>query len=142
MTVSAKVDYACLAVLALAAEYDRNQPVPLRNLAESQSIPSQFLSQIFQQLRTAGLVQSSRGAAGGYQLTKSPDRICLADIVAVFETQGTKSAGSGSESSLLRGALHATWNEISDSRQDVLARTTFADLLARVGKHAEPMYYI
>lgn len=143
MTVSAKIDYACLAVLALAAEYERDQPVPLRNLAESQSIPSQFLSQILQQLRTAGYVQSARGAAGGYRLTQAPDQISLADIVAVFEPQDARtSTGTASEKSILRGALHATWQEIAESRQDVLTKTTFADLLIRVGQQAEPMYYI
>ena len=141
MTVSAKLDYACLAVLALAAEFERDQPVPLRNLADSQNIPSQFLSQILQQLRTAGLVQSSRGAAGGYRLTQAPEKISLADVVAVFETQDAKSA-TGRKPSLLCGALHATWQEIEVARQDVLSSTTFADLLVRVGTKSEPMYYI
>lgn len=140
MTVSAKVDYACLAVLALAAEFERDQPVSLRNLAESQRIPSQFLSQILQQLRTAGLVQSSRGASGGYRLTQSPDEITLADVVAVFETTDPKCASP--DASRLCNALHSTWHEIDEARQDVLTSTSFADLLARVGKHAEPMYYI
>lgn len=140
MNVSAKIDYACLAVLALAAEFERDQPVPLRNLAESQRIPSQFLSQILQQLRTAGLVQSSRGAAGGYRLTQSPDEISLADVVAVFETADSKSPVR--DVSRLREALHSTWHEIEEARQDVLSSTTFSDLLNRVGKHTEPMYYI
>lgn len=141
MTVSAKVDYACLAVLALAAEFDRDQPVPLRNLADSQNIPSQFLSQILQQLRTAGLVQSSRGAAGGYRLSQAPEKISLADVVAVFETVDTKSS-AGRKPSRLCGALHATWQEIEDARQGVLSSTTFAELLVRVGTKSEPMYYI
>ncbi len=141
MSVSAKIDYACLAVLALAAEHEQGQPVPLRTLAKSQSIPSQFLSQILQQLRTAGLVQSSRGAAGGYQLTRSPEKISLLDVVSVFETKDKPNATETSSSPLCT-ALHHTWNQLADDRQASLAATSFADLLLRVGKGAEPMYYI
>ena len=140
LTVSAKVNYACLAMLGLAAEHERGQPVPLRNLADTQNIPSQFLSQILQQLRTAGLVQSSRGACGGYRLTEAPDQITLADVVSIFETQ--EKAGSARESTRLCRALQTTWQEIEESRHDVLASTTFADLLTRVGRQPEPMYYI
>ena len=85
-TVSAKIDYACQAVLALAVEYDGNQPVPMKGLAKAHNIPAQFLAQIFQQLRSAGMVVSIRGASGGYRLSQAPDTISIWDIVCIFET--------------------------------------------------------
>lgn len=56
--------------------------------------------------------------------------------VSPFHLQGTR------EFELGRVALHATWREIAESRQTVLATTTFGDLLDRVGQEAEPMSYI
>ena len=64
MIVSAKTEYACIAVLELAARHGRGEPVRIRDIADAHGIPSRFLVQILLQLKTAGLVQSVRGAAG------------------------------------------------------------------------------
>ncbi len=141
MTVSAKIEYACLAVLALSAEHERGRPIPAGQLATSHQIPLQFLSQILQQLRNAGLVQSSRGASGGYQLTRSPREITLADVVAVFQTPDVSACISRQRSSGC-GVLDAVWQEIDEARQAVLSSTTLQDLLSRQGQNSEPMYYI
>ena len=72
MKFSAKTEYACLAVLELARAFDSDEPVRIRSIAEEHGIPSRFLVQILLQLKGAGLVNSTRGAAGGYQLAKPP----------------------------------------------------------------------
>ena len=64
MIVSAKTEYACIAVLELAARHGQPEPVRIRQIAEAHGIPSRFLVQILLQLKSAGLVQSTRGAAG------------------------------------------------------------------------------
>ena len=64
MHVSAKTEYACLAVLELALSYDSGEPMQVRRLATAHGIPSHFLVQILLQLKNAGLVSSTRGAAG------------------------------------------------------------------------------
>ncbi len=85
MNVSAKTEYACLAVLALAANYGTGEPVRVRMIAQMHGIPSRFLVQILLQLKGAGLVSSTRGAAGGYQLIKDPAKITLAEVMGVIE---------------------------------------------------------
>ena len=66
MKVSAKTEYACIAMLELAAQYGSNEPVRIRKIAERHDVPPRFLVQILLQLKGAGLVSSVRGAAGGY----------------------------------------------------------------------------
>jgi len=77
MKVSAKTEYACIAMLELAAHYGTGQPVRVRRIAERHEVPARFLVQILLQLKGAGLVASVRGAAGGYQLLKPPEQVTL-----------------------------------------------------------------
>src|SRR5215472_10332886 len=86
MRVSAKAEYACVAMIELAANYAEPQPVRLKAIADAHGIPQRFLVQILLQLKGAGLVVSSRGAAGGYQLARPPSEISLADIVRVVDS--------------------------------------------------------
>ena len=64
MRISAKAEYACVAMLELAANFAEPQPLRIKAIADSQGIPQRFLVQILLQLKTAGLVASVRGAAG------------------------------------------------------------------------------
>src|SRR5262249_59816083 len=84
MRISAKAEYACVAMLELAANYHEPQPVRIKAIADAQGIPQRFLVQILLQLKTAGLVASVRGAAGGYQLARPPESISLAEVIAAI----------------------------------------------------------
>ena len=137
-SVSAKIDYACQAVLALAVEYDQNRPIPMKAMAEAHKIPAQFLAQIFQQLRSAGLVTSLRGASGRYRLARSPESITLWDVVSIFET----SDAAQDSASPLTAAIHATWQDVDSARRQILESTSFADLTQQVTDSGAVMYYI
>ena len=62
-----------------------NGPIPLKNIASKQNISEQYLEQIFSSLKKSGLVQSVRGAQGGYLLSKEPKDITVGDILVVLE---------------------------------------------------------
>src|SRR6187455_699023 len=95
MLVSAKTEYACIAVLELAARHGSGEPVRIRDIAEAHGIPSRFLVQILLQLKSAGLVSSVRGAAGGYNLARDPEEITLLDVMTVVDAQlGQTGAGA------------------------------------------------
>src|SRR5881398_2263642 len=94
MIVSAKTEYACIAVLELAARHVSGEPVRIRDIAEAHGIPSRFLVQILLQLKSAGLVHSVRGAAGGYNLAREPEEITLLDVMTVVDAQMGQSASS------------------------------------------------
>src|SRR5262249_4853829 len=85
MRISAKAEYACLAVLALARHGPDAPPLRIREISESCDIPERYLVQILLQLKGAGLVSSTRGASGGYRLARDPSKISLSEILAAIE---------------------------------------------------------
>ena len=85
MRISAKTDYASIAMVELALCYGSPEPVQIRRIAESHGIPSRFLVQILLQLKGAGLVASTRGALGGYRLIKDPQQVTLGQIMGIVE---------------------------------------------------------
>ena len=85
MKISAKAQYACIATLRLAQSYREQQPVHVKAIAEAHGISQQFLVQILLQLKAAGLVESIRGAAGGYQLARAPAQVRLADVINAID---------------------------------------------------------
>ena len=109
MKVSAKTEYACLAMLELAARYGSGEPVRIRTIADEHGIPARFLVQILLQLKGAGFVSSTRGAAGGYQLAKPPEAITLGEVMGVIEgPEGEVQAATASKSATAR-VLVDTW---------------------------------
>src|SRR5688500_18974927 len=70
MRLSAKAQYACVAMADLACSYQDPNPVHLKHIADKHGISQRFLVQIMLQLKGAGLVDSTRGVAGGYLLAK------------------------------------------------------------------------
>src|SRR3954451_20207828 len=142
MIVSAKTEYACIAVLELAARHARGEAVRIREIAEAHGIPSRFLVQILLQLKSAGLVQSTRGAAGGYQLAKEPDEITLLDVMLVVDGQLAQAASSATRNTATTRVLHRTWKEVATKERELLDSVTFANLVERLKGAPEGMYYI
>lgn len=142
MRVSAKTEYACLAMLQLAASRDADEPVRIRDIADAHGIPPRFLVQILLQLKVSGLVTSTRGSAGGYQLARMPEDISLADVIAVIEGAEPEMARSGLRKSPAVHALRATWAEIDAAERELLENVSLADLVARARGGVENMYYI
>jgi Rrf2 family protein len=141
MRVSAKTEYACVAMMELAARHGTGEPVRIRDIAEEHDIPSRFLVQILLQLKGAGLVNSSRGAAGGYQLARPPQEISLGEVMAVIEGPEPVPDSSDKQSPMLR-VLHRAWRDIAVVQRDMLSSLSFADLVDRARGEVEAMYYI
>src|SRR5215510_12982099 len=84
MKLSVRGEYALRALLVLGLNYD--QPVVrIQAISEQQNIPKRFLEQILNDLRSAGVVQSRRGAAGGYRLARPPKQITLTSVIRHIE---------------------------------------------------------
>lgn len=141
MTISARVDYACRALLELASHYETGQPVPLRQISSNHNLPAQFLAQILQQLKSVGLIHSTRGAAGGYQLARPPSSISLWEVVVAIEGAGTAGA-AGQESSAFVRCLRQVWDELAEQRQAQLRETTLQQLVEAARVESGSMYYI
>lgn len=84
MKLSTRGRYGLRAMYDLALRYGKG-PVPLNSIADRQMVSLHYLEQLMAKLRRAGLVASSRGAQGGYELAKQPEEITVGDIVRVME---------------------------------------------------------
>src|SRR5260221_863785 len=120
MLVSAKTEYACIAVLELAARHGSGDPVRIRDIAGAHGIPSRFLVQILLQLKSAGLVQSVRGAAGGYNLAREPEEITLLDVMTVVDAQLGQATPSATKSTAMTRALQRTWKQVAAQERELL----------------------
>lgn len=140
MKVSAKAQYACTAMIELAFSYSDSQLVRIKTISDNHSISSRFLVQILLQLKTAGLVVSTRGATGGYQLARSPEQITVADILGAVEDRGNDSPNS--DSSPTTHVLSAIWQEVQEEEQRILKKHTLADLVRRLEEPSSPNYQI
>ncbi|MCE9553096.1 MAG: Rrf2 family transcriptional regulator [Planctomycetes bacterium] len=141
MKISAKTEYACIAVLELAIRHSSGEPIRMRELADAHGIPTQFLVQILLQLKGAGLVTSTRGASGGYQLVKSPEQITLGEVMAIVEGESTPQSNVSIETPLVQALLGA-WRKADQKLSNSLRSVTFADLVSRADSQIEQMYYI
>jgi Rrf2 family protein len=151
MRVSAKAEYACLAVIELAANYDGPQPVRVKTIADTHGIPQRFLVQILLQLKGAGLVVSLRGAAGGYQLARPPEEISLADVINAIDRTAPPAERRASPrrrtpgapvDSLATRALQSVWRDIQAEEQRLLEATTLAELVRRTRETSALTYHI
>ena len=144
MMFSAKAEYACIAMLELAARHADPQPVRLKTIADAHRIPQRFLVQILLQLKGAGLVASVRGAAGGYTLARAPDRISLAEILGVVDRpdrNGT-SRGDASPPTAIVQAVRSVWHDLHTAQRRLLETTLLAELVRRSQENFELSYQI
>ncbi len=142
MNVSAKTEYACIAVLELAAQHEQSEPVRIRDIADAHGIPSRFLVQILLQLKSAGVVASIRGATGGYRLAKEPDQITLHDVMSVVDSQSSKVQSSAGRSTATTRVLVQCWKRVAAKERELLGSVTFADLVRQLQGQGEAMYHI
>jgi Rrf2 family protein len=130
MRVSAKTDYALRAAVELAAAPEGAQ-VKGERLATSQSIPLRFLENILLQLRHAGIVESRRGAEGGYRLARPASEISLADVIRAIDGPLAGVSGRRPETLDFRGRsepLREVWVAVRASLRGVLENVTLADV--------------
>jgi Rrf2 family protein len=135
MKVSAKAEYACLAVLALARQGPDAPPLRIREISAEYGIPERYLVQILIQLKGAGLVSSTRGALGGYRLARPASRISLGEILnAIDGPEPTAHDGAGSRRPTAR-VLASVWESVRAAERAVLDGTTIAQLAEECSPH-------
>jgi Rrf2 family protein len=132
LRVSARVDYALRALVALAGEGDA--PVKGDRLAREQSIPFRFLEVTLGELRHGGIVASRRGADGGYWLARPAADITVADILITLEGSLIDVRSVPFDDSL-GGPVHSVtsrlWSSAEAGLDRLLGAITLADLAAQ-----------
>src|ERR1051326_6814387 len=140
MKLSLRGEYALRALLVLGLKYDQSV-VPIKLISEQQNIPKRFLEQILNDLKTAGIVQSRRGIAGGYRLARPPEEITLATVVRHIE--GAMAPVSCVSEKFYekcpcpdepRCAIRSVMKEIRQAIVNIAERVTIAELCERSRK--------
>ncbi len=132
MRVSAKSDYAVRALVELAAG-DEGTPVKGEAISTAQDIPMPFLENILSELRHSGLVQSRRGAEGGYWLSRLPREVSIADVIRAVEGPLATVRGQPPDELRYTGSaepLARVWIALRSNIRDVLEHVTLADVVA------------
>ena len=141
MKISARTEYACIAMLELAANYGSGKPVRNREIAERHGVPDRFLVLILLELKAAGLVASTRGAAGGYRLVCPPAEVSLGQVMDVIggSTSAVRDPSASAESPAVKVLMKA-WQDVADDVGEMFGRITFAELVERA-KEEDSMGY-
>lgn len=123
MNISVKGEYALRALFDLALQRS-TEPVKIADIARRQKIPQKFLELILAGLKQAGLVESRRGAEGGYLLARPADSISVGEVLRVVEAKKrTKSISAAGD------PFADMWKAVDGAVSAVVDRTTFAELV-------------
>lgn len=132
--ISARTEYAVRAMLILAeAAVSGAGPVSVDTLASRQRLPRKFLEAIAADLKAAGLVQSTRGARGGYGLARAPGEISLGDVFRAVDGPLAEVRGLRPHETRYEGVaehLPSVWVAVRASLRHVLDETSLADVLS------------
>ncbi len=143
MKVSAKAEYACIAMIELASQFGSGEPISVRKIAERHGISPRFLVQILLRLKRAGLVDSTRGSTGGYYLVKPPDQASLGDVMEVVagsSDENGQTTNASPDSPAVKVLLQA-WKRVGDVEHALLRNITFSELLERAKEQDGQTYY-
>lgn len=134
MKVSTRGEYGVRAMVELAKSYGSG-PMSIAAVAESSSIPATYLEQLISPLREAGLVTSKRGALGGYELSKAPEKTVIGEIYRVMEgpIAPMECVSENIEEQVCplipNCETRPVWMQVRDSIAGVLDSMTLADLI-------------
>jgi Rrf2 family protein len=137
--LSVKSDYAVRAVLWLC-QHGRDGAVhTVEEMASAQGTPPNYLVQILIELKSAQIVRSQRGKAGGYVLAKAPADITFGDVLRcihgeIFDSPGLSDAQNPAE-------LRQAWGRLRDAVNQAADSITFQQLLEDTDEKGK-MYYI
>lgn len=145
MRFSVKSEYAVTAVLDMALHAEKG-PVHVRAIAKRQSIPVRFLEQVMASLKKAGLVESIRGAQGGYILSRDPKTINVAQIVEAIEGPITPmdcTAGMLEYRCLqMNGCvIKGVWEDVRRAITNVLSQISVEDICKRKREQEHTVMY-
>lgn len=128
--LSQTAEYALRAVLHLAREGSEG-PVRVDDIARALDVPRNYLSKILHVLARAGLLASTRGPHGGFELASSPSELTLADVVEEFDALQERGAcllGRDRCDDRNPCPAHHRWTEVSETVLDFFRNTTVAEL--------------
>lgn len=134
MKVSTRGEYGMRAMVELSRRYGEG-PTPLSTIADSATVPAAYLEHLMRELRERDLVKSTRGAHGGYELTRGPSDILVGQVYRALEgpvapMDCVSEIPIDDVCPLIDGCVtRIAWVKVRDSIIDALDSTSLADLL-------------
>ena len=133
MKISQKGLYALKAMTMLARRCDQGA-IRIRDIAYEEELPEKFLELILLELKNARMVDSVRGAKGGYRLRRPPDQISLAEIIRLIDGALAPFGDAEQLRELIAAdtndrALYQVFLDVRDAAARILENTSLADLI-------------
>ena len=147
MKISQKGLYALQAMMMLARHHNQGA-IRIRDIAYEEALPEKFLELILLELKNARMVESVRGAKGGYQLRRDPADVNLSDIIRLIDGPLAPFGDADQLRELIdrdlpHRALYQVFLDVRDAAARILDHTTLADLIdgniPRAGKSAKQL---
>ena len=141
MRISTKGRYGMAVMICLAEKKDRSQTVA--DISQKLDVSKIYLEQVFALLKNAGLIQSIKGAQGGYFLSGTPQGVTAYDILRATEPalfEPTEKSFSGAAEAVETALQNWVWSPLSGEIAKTLSAVTLQDLLEKSKK--EYMFYI
>src|SRR6516165_9466468 len=142
MKISQKGLYALQALMMLTRRYNQGA-IRIRDIAYEENLPEKFLELILLELKNARIVESARGAKGGYQLRRPPAEIRLSEIIRLIDGPLAPFGDADQLRSLIdrdadHRALYQVFLDVRDAAAKILDNTSLADLIADHGSRSAP----
>ncbi|KPU46177.1 HTH-type transcriptional regulator CymR [Oxobacter pfennigii] len=145
MRISVKGRYAIIALINMAQLYNNGEYITIISISERLGISKIYLEQVFSLLKRGGLVNSVKGAQGGYQLSRVPQEITVYDILTAVEltlferTEETVSPGFPEIETALRRSV---FDPLDDAVKTALQGITLYDLADEIEKYRTDQGYM
>lgn len=137
MKISQKGLYALQAMMMLARRYDQGA-IRIRDIAYEEGLPEKFLELILLELKNARMLESVRGAKGGYRLRRPPSAIHLSEIIRLIDGPLAPFGDAEQLRSLIdrdveHRALYQVFLDVRDAAARILENTSLADIVSGAG---------
>ncbi|MGI5985020.1 MAG: Rrf2 family transcriptional regulator [Clostridiales bacterium] len=147
MRLSAKGRYALAAAISMAEQYSSGEPLTVISISEKLGISKVYLEQVFALLKRGGIVNSIKGAQGGYQFTRTPQNITMLDILSAVEFSLSEPAEDtvSKNAPEIEVALKYSFAKIDNALKITMESITLSDLVNEAEKSKPDsgfMYFI
>lgn len=144
MKISTKGRYGLRSIIDLII-HSNGEKVPLINIAERQNISKNYLEQVFASLRKAGILNSTKGAQGGYYLASKPSEITVGDVLRVLEGDlSVVSIDLDTQDNPIEQCIQKkVWGKVDRKTQEIIDSISLEDLINEYrNDNTTLMYYI
>ncbi len=144
MKLSTKCRYGARALVEIAESYG-DRPAKRKDIAQVQGLSDSYLENILITVRNAGIIETVRGARGGYVLSRPPEKVTLLEVVRALE--GSLSPVECLEKPGVCAKTKAcitrdVWRRVQEAEEEVLRGTTLQDLIDKKKNVPEIDYVI